>query len=79
MQDQAMVSSARRTVNVLWAMLRDRTNYREVPLAPDNRLTGYPDQRRIRTTNGVVRLDNEIPLPSRAMSIFVPTESSAYG
>jgi hypothetical protein len=31
--DQAVVALARRRVNVLWAMLRDRTTYREVPLA----------------------------------------------
>jgi transposase len=33
MHDQAVVALARRRVNVLWAMLRDRTTYREVPLA----------------------------------------------
>jgi transposase-like protein len=51
-------------------MLRDRTNYREVPLAPDNRVTGYLYQRRIRTRNGVVRLNKEIRPRSRAVSIF---------
>jgi transposase len=33
MHDQAVVALARRRVNVLWAMLRDRTTYREVPMA----------------------------------------------
>jgi transposase len=33
MHNQAVVALARRRVNVLWAMLRDRTTYREVPLA----------------------------------------------
>ncbi len=34
MHDQAVGSAGtRRRVNVLWAMLRDRTTYREVPLA----------------------------------------------
>ena len=33
MHEQAVVALARRRVNVLWAMLRDRTTYREVPLA----------------------------------------------
>lgn len=33
MHDQAVVALARRRVNVLWAMLRDRTIYREVPPA----------------------------------------------
>ena len=29
MHEQAVVALARRRVNVLWAMLRDRTTYRE--------------------------------------------------
>lgn len=33
MHEQAVVALARRRVNVLWAMLRDRTIYREMPLA----------------------------------------------
>ena len=33
MHDQAVVALARRRVNVLWAMLRDGTTYREAPLA----------------------------------------------
>lgn len=33
MHDQAVVALARRRVNVLWAMLRDGTTYRELPLA----------------------------------------------
>jgi hypothetical protein len=33
MHDQAVIALARRRVNVLWAMLRDRTTYQEVPLA----------------------------------------------
>jgi len=33
MHEQAVVALARRRVNVLWAMLRDRTTYREMPLA----------------------------------------------
>jgi transposase len=33
MHDQAVVALARRRVNVLWAMLRDRTTYQEAPLA----------------------------------------------
>ena len=33
MHEQAVVALARRRVNVLWAMLRDRRTYQEVPLA----------------------------------------------
>jgi hypothetical protein len=33
MHEQAVVALARRRVNVLWAMLRDRTTYQEMPLA----------------------------------------------
>src|SRR5215211_774970 len=51
-------------------MLRDRTIYREVPLAPVNRVTGCLYQRRIRTRNGVVRLNKEIRPRSWAVSIF---------
>lgn len=33
LHNQAVIALARRRVNVLWAMLRDRTTYREAPLA----------------------------------------------
>ncbi len=33
LHNQAVIALARRRVNVLWAMLRDRVTYREAPLA----------------------------------------------
>jgi len=51
-------------------MLRDRTIYREVSLAPVNRVTGYLYQRKIRTRNGVVRLNIEIRPAIRGVRIF---------